>query len=295
MKTSHVKWWPNNDDENESSYLLKDQISSFYNQSLVQSQFAIPQRQLQGEIFELLEPQGPPYDVKNIISSLQTNGVVIIKDLYREKVSEYPVWIKNIRSAIETYKFQKPEVIHEDKRHLILHNKGRIDLWPVEGLIDLEISSTILTIIGRVIKCHWKCQSQGVLSLDKQTTDYGKWHRDTSQLFNFSENLQTSDFMNASLPDYYFTVFIPLTDISINTGPTEVILGSHQMTVNDAQSANKSYLSANCGDVIIMNGKLLHRSTPNLSDLNRDLLYMVFTASWFNEHHVGASPPQPPL
>lgn len=216
------------------------------------------------------------------LNTLQTQGYLILKDVCKDYINQYPTWRKDIRSLINPYKFNKPEVIRDNGRLLIMHNKGRIDTSPVSGFINPKIIDYIKNLIG----CQCVCRVEGALTLDANTQSYGKWHRDTPQLFKFSEDLYVSDYMNICLPDYYFTVFIPLNDVTESNGPTEVIPGSHKMSVNDSLSANRYNLLANCGDIIIMNGKLLHRSSPNSSNENRDILYMVFAPSWLHEDYI---------
>lgn len=219
---------------------------------------------------------------EGINDTLQKQGYIILKDVCKDQLDQYPTWRKDIRSIIEPYKYEKPEVIRDNDQLIIMHNEGRIDISPVNGVIDLKISNYIKDIIG----CQCVCKIEGALTLNGNTSSYGKWHRDTPQLFKFSEDPYISDYMNICLPDYYFTVFIPLNDVTRDNGPTEVIPGSHKMSVNDSLSADRSYLFAKCGDIIIMNGKLLHRSTPNFGDENRDVIYMVFAPSWLHDDYT---------
>jgi ectoine hydroxylase-related dioxygenase (phytanoyl-CoA dioxygenase family) len=223
---------------------------------------------------------------------LQTQGFVVLKDIYRDQVNQYPIWIENIRNIIDKQEFNGSEVINQDNRIFIRHNKGRTDLSPITDLIELEISSSIQNILNRAMQCEFVCKSKGVLTLDAHTDSYGKWHRDTPSLFSChgknskEKDLCDSDYKNICLPDYYFTVFIPLINVTIENGATEIIPGSHKLSVHDSRFIAKSYLTANRGDAVIMNGKLLHRSTPNLNHMNRDVIYMVYAPVWLDEKYT---------
>lgn len=259
-----------NNSEKEAIFLQKDDFSAIYNKLLDTT-----------DVFKVVKLS----NFEDQIKSLQTQGIIILHGIYTDYISQYPIWREKIRSVLEGYKFEKSKVVYDNDRIAIMHDQGRIDFSNIQDLINFKILSEIEDVIDKVMKCRWECKTIGILTLDKQITSHGKWHRDTGQLFKYSEDLYQSDYMNLGVPDYYFTVFIPLTDIRTDNGPTEVILGSHKLSVNDARMMNRMYLLANCGDVIIMNGKLLHRGTPNFSDENRDVIYLVFAASWFDENH----------
>ncbi len=200
-----------------------------------------------------------------------------------------------LRQQLNKYTFTKPEVLHDDTKYVIMHDKGRIDYSPI--LLNFEIPVIINEIIQKVIRTTSRLKTIGLLSLNAQTHTYGRWHRDTPQLFKYSiydsvDDLIINDYQNIRLPDYYYTVFIPCTNITRNNGPTEVIAGSHKISVIEAKrkmGINRNYLICNVGDVIIMNGKLLHRSTPNFTDNNRDIIYLVYSAPWFDESSIKES------
>lgn len=110
----------------------------------------------------------------------------------------------------------------------------------------------------------------GLLPVDARWAEPGKWHRDCEPLFR--DGIDT--------PDFYFTVFVPLDR---GGGATECILGSHRLTTEAAAALPYSIVECAPGDVVVMNGRLIHRGGANHSDSRRRLLYEVWAAPWFDE------------
>ena len=146
--------------------------------------------------------------------------------------------------------------------------------------------------------------------LSKPGTAAQNWHIDSSHLF------QPSDFpgpLPPALPWHFFTVFVPLFDPLLEIGPTEMALGSHRYTdVLSNQVVEDQYppspvvssilqnrgvftekVLVTPGDVIIMDGRILHRGLENSSGFERPLLYMSFCRPWYTEfpksHHESRS------
>jgi hypothetical protein len=121
-----------------------------------------------------------------------------------------------------------------------------------------------------------------------------QWHVDSSHLF---------EDVNATLPCHFVTVFAPLFEYSEEIGPTEIALGSHLHTwclrnrvVEDqypsdaivekllsSENIRQVKLSANIGDIAIMDGKCLHRGSKNESECTRPLLYLSFARPFYYE------------
>ena len=86
-----------------------------------------------------------------------------------------------------------------------------------------------------------------------------------------------------NLPPYYLTVFIPLVEITQQNGPTEFIKGSHQYPIVDETKADIFSPLVSPGDIIIFDGRVLHRGTPNKSDSEKLIAYITFIALWYHD------------
>lgn len=73
------------------------------------------------------------------------------------------------------------------------------------------------------------------------------------------------------------TVIIPLTDLTENNGPTELIIGSHDLLhsiQNGKIALVRPIISA--GDGIVMDGRVLHRGGANSSNSSRPILVLRY-------------------
>ena len=84
------------------------------------------------------------------------------------------------------------------------------------------------------------------------------------------------------LPPHAVQLFLPLCQMTYNTGPTEFWPTSHLPSNAPFASLLPSIpLEANPGDAIIFDFRVVHRGTPNTSGKWRPILYQTVTQSWF--------------
>ncbi len=107
-------------------------------------------------------------------------------------------------------------------------------------------------------------------------------HRDVYPMLNTLEG-NDLDELDISLPTYYITVLIPLVEITLENGPTEFIKGSHRMPVVDSTKAEIYAPLLSPGDIIIFDGRTLHRGSANRSNQERLIAYMTFLANWYHD------------
>jgi ectoine hydroxylase-related dioxygenase (phytanoyl-CoA dioxygenase family) len=107
-------------------------------------------------------------------------------------------------------------------------------------------------------------------------------HRDVYPILNTTagDNL---DRLDLELPPYYFTVLIPLVDITMQNGPTEFIKGSHRVAVVDMESATIDAPLSKPGDVIIFDGRIMHRGSANNTTHERIIAYITYVANWYHD------------
>lgn len=108
------------------------------------------------------------------------------------------------------------------------------------------------------------------------------WHRDVYSVVNNMQGQNLSDF-DINLPPYYFTVLIPLVQITNENGPTQFIKGTHkQMEVNiEERSAYSPLLSP--GDISIFDGRIIHKGSANHTKDERLVAYITFVANWYHD------------
>jgi len=123
------------------------------------------------------------------------------------------------------------------------------------------------------------------------------WHVDSSHLF-----VQKPGQPKLTIPCHLVTVFVPLYEARPEVGPTEFLLGSPPLTnilknsvVEDqypsAEVLNKSFyphtnrgtLECKPGDIVVMDGRTLHRGLGNTSQEVRPLFYFSFCPPWYRE------------
>ena len=171
------------------------------------------------------------------------------------------------------------------KGHAIFHSALRLDIWPWHGIC--AGFDTYTSLIAEVTGLKTLvCKTVGLLTVGANCQEYGRWHRDASVLFELRYDEAENDKLNVQqTPNFYYTMFVPLDDLDPLTGNggPEFILGSHVRGLDHYKDSKPVAMPACAGDVIVMNGKTIHRGTPNRSDKPRNMLYGVFAPPWFDE------------
>lgn len=107
-------------------------------------------------------------------------------------------------------------------------------------------------------------------------------HRDVYPILNTMAG-NDLDQLDISIPPYYFTVLIPLITITPENGPTQFIKGSHKRPIVD-DTREKIYAPLlSPGDMVIFDGRTLHRGSANNSDQERLVAYITFVANWYHD------------
>jgi len=107
-------------------------------------------------------------------------------------------------------------------------------------------------------------------------------HRDIYPIYNNLEGNNIAD-IDIQLPPYYFTVLMPLVEITEENGPTEFIKGSHKHKVIDNKTAEITAPLISPGDMVIFDGRTMHRGRANHASEERLIAYITFTANWYHD------------
>ena len=95
------------------------------------------------------------------------------------------------------------------------------------------------------------------------------------------------------LPCHCFNIFIPLSDVTKEMGPTEIRPGTHYHTRNLAPMmlaarARKTLRSPQMpplavGDILAFDYRILHRGRANTSEKDRSILVLTVAKKWFKD------------
>jgi Phytanoyl-CoA dioxygenase (PhyH)/SEC-C motif len=100
-------------------------------------------------------------------------------------------------------------------------------------------------------------------------------HRDCGHLF-------AEPGVGPNLPVYALNVAVPLIDVGLETGPTQVWPGTHRLNQGDFVTVRSGKSSAmQRGDCMLMDYRTLHAGGHNISGRMRPILYMVYARPWF--------------
>merc|ERR1711998_205714 len=88
------------------------------------------------------------------------------------------------------------------------------------GKPDFHEPPLLALLMRRALKFSYSHYAGALPS--KASSHVGPWHRDTYDLFE-------DDAIDVKLPPYYYTVLIPLVELTLENGATEFLIGSHQV------------------------------------------------------------------
>lgn len=159
--------------------------------------------------------------------------------------------------------------------------KGRLDFTylmdtGIFGDPNFHAPPAIAELARRLLRTDYAHYVGAVPSREK--SDVGFWHRDTYSFFD-------DESIDMSVPPFYLTVLVPLNEITEELGPTQLRLGSHRCTLEEAE---KCPLAVACpmqpGDALVFDGRCVHRGLANGSSELRRMLYVVWHKKWYNDY-----------
>jgi ectoine hydroxylase-related dioxygenase (phytanoyl-CoA dioxygenase family) len=98
------------------------------------------------------------------------------------------------------------------------------------------------------------------------------------------------------LPSYAIGVTIPLVDVDLRMGPTEVWLGSHLWPGDYLPPSRHGAVKSNLemGDCMMSDFRLVHAGGPNSSSHVRPMIVALYARPWFHDD-VGNHPVDKPV
>jgi ectoine hydroxylase-related dioxygenase (phytanoyl-CoA dioxygenase family) len=120
-------------------------------------------------------------------------------------------------------------------------------------------------------------------------SEYQGIHRDTPALFPETD---------MEPPSYQLAVNFPLCDVTLDNGPLETTRGTHRMTRDQAQRAMAAGeavlepITMRLGDVMIRDVRLMHRGSPNHTDVPRPMVVIGYSRHWYLRPEVQIDVPR---
>lgn len=102
------------------------------------------------------------------------------------------------------------------------------------------------------------------------------FHRDNPLLF--------SELVNRFLPPYAINLFIPLIDFNERTGTTRLFPGTHVKGSEQAESSPGFDPVVPVGSCLLMDYRLFHQGTANVSQAIRPMLFIAYHRPWFKDY-----------
>lgn len=223
-----------------------------------------------------LPPDLPPQELLNadLIAAtqqfFQESGVLVIHNLFPKSL------IADIHQAfVDRYHPYFVDQHYDDalkvgnKRHMLT-----VDFQPPFNHPTVYGNPLLLSLMQGVLGPEFVLGSFGaVIALPGAEAQH--IHRDHPPLF---EGLATPS------PSFAVTMVVPLIDLTPETGSTRVWKGSHRVSGDQQLAIQASTVPfPTTGGCYLMDYQLLHGGTPNLSDVVRPILYIIYYRSWFQE------------
>jgi ectoine hydroxylase-related dioxygenase (phytanoyl-CoA dioxygenase family) len=226
----------------------------------------------------------PEIETKSsFIEDLKNDGVIILRefipaDQMHKTIAAVHLIREIVMAKVDTM-VERPIRVYSDivERHL-----GRLDYRcgfnaPIFSEVAKQIADIIQAVSPQIdFSYYWGV----VTSLGKAGPT--NMHRDVYPILNSTTgvNLGSHDL---SLPPYYFTVLIPLVDVNRENGPTEFIKASHTQKVVNESSEKTFAPLVTPGDIIIFDGRTMHRGMANNTTQERLVAYVTFIANWYHD------------
>jgi len=172
----------------------------------------------------------------------------------------------------------------------------------VNEIVRGEMAKVAGPLFQELFGPHYRVNGQGVVVSQPGAEAQG-WHVDSSWLFEAhpSQDQNPTKAERYRQPCHFVTCFMPLYQTRTELGPTEFVVGSHKRThvlgrdtVADqypspavaatlAAHGEVLQMEAAPGDIVVMDGRMLHRGLGNSSSEVRHLVYASFCPPWYCE------------
>eukprot|EP00746_Dinoflagellata_sp_MGD_P011654 gnl/MRDRNA2_/MRDRNA2_124539_c0_seq1.p1 gnl/MRDRNA2_/MRDRNA2_124539_c0~~gnl/MRDRNA2_/MRDRNA2_124539_c0_seq1.p1 ORF type:complete len:342 (+),score=65.73 gnl/MRDRNA2_/MRDRNA2_124539_c0_seq1:105-1130(+) len=243
-------------------------------------------------------------DMKALGKELREKGTVIIKGAISKSAmadfaAEHRKLVDMVGPELTSDKmiprgknFYKAYSKMEGGLQLRANAPGRFELAPIcrrDGGVEVREKTRIAELVEPLVcppsvaevmdyamDTPWRVGNVGSLPTEPNAP-CGNWHRDAGSGIFGDEGLEIA------LPDYFISSLITLEEpLTVHNG-TEVVLGSHRMSAVELSNGQRATCTAEPGDVVLINGKTVHRGLPNTLGKARPMVYVTYCAHWFQQ------------
>lgn len=227
-------------------------------------------------------PDGPlaADTLDNATGLFTTHGALWIENAFpREFIDELRKAYAERYISLGKAKLRKKHAVVGDGRFMIT-----LSIEAPFDNVALYANERLLPVLQRLLGAGCVISSFGSV-VAFAGADAQSVHFDYPPLF---ESEQTC----AALPPHAITMVVPLIDLDESTGTTAIWEGTHtkvgareqlQQLAADESLAGAVMPYAAAGDVYLMDYRLIHAGTPNTSETERPILYIVYSRPWFRE------------
>ncbi|ELS00579.1 putative homoserine kinase type II (protein kinase fold) [Xenococcus sp. PCC 7305] len=215
-----------------------------------------------------------PELIKIAQNLFRKDGVLQINNLFpKDLVSQlYASFLESYQKYFDDAEYADSLDVGNKRRMITLDIKSAFNDPAVYGNLLL------LNMMRRLLDKKFILGTMGVV-ISLPGSKHQHVHRDHTPLFDLEE-------LDSKLPSYAITAVIPLVDLTEDTGSTRVWKGSH-LTPRSQDKERKLEESTvplmKAGSCYLMDYELLHGGTPNVSNIVRPILYVIYYRSWFRE------------
>ena len=212
------------------------------------------------------------------------------------------LWLENVfsRDLIEALRtsFQKrfERTSRSDlvKRGALVGDQRYMLTLDIKGKFnrpEVYANDRLMPLLSRLLSSNLRIASFGCVTALPGAEDQSI-HIDHPPLF------ETTPHLTDSIPPYAVTMVVPLVDIDEDTGTTAIWEGSHKQS-DDQNNEDRFQLLRRLmkepdysmaarplprqGDVYLMDYRVIHAGLANRSQIERPILYVVYSRPWFRD------------
>lgn len=228
------------------------------------------------------------WTLRKLAQGFEDCGVVVIKGVYKDELVTRLIAAQNNHFNHWMETFSEINSTTYDMR-----SEGRYEIMlPMEPPFTNEAflrAPLLYPLLQRLLGTAMEIDTFSSLILFPHTPKM-HWHRDTDFLFSKEKKLDQ--------PAHGIVVFVPMVNISPDMGPTEFVLKSH-IPCSEAQlkgyviedtvqslcpwARSRFKATAGIGDAILLDTRIFHRGTGNVSNKHRPMLKVSYVKDfWFD-------------
>ena len=221
------------------------------------------------------------------VSLFQQHGALWLENVFSREV------IEMLRKSFQK-RFEKTSRSDLVKRGALVGDQRYMLTLDIKGKFnhpEVYANACLMPLLSGLLSANLRIASFGCVTALPGAEDQSI-HIDHPPLFEATPHLTDN------IPPYALTMVVPLVDIDERTGTTAIWEGSHKQS-DDPNSEDRfelldrlmkkpDYSAAakplpQQGDVYLMDYRVIHGGLANRSQIDRPILYVVYSRPWFRD------------